>query len=119
MGEANITQLGQSSIDPDDYITVGGHPVLPLPGTRIYRWERWGVRRIPSSSIVDGNCCGIYDCLKDEFGPTNRAAPPYSPTGPNSNTFVKSLLSRCGLEFMPEPGQPRPGGAVGWGDPSY
>jgi hypothetical protein len=52
----------------------------------------------PSVNVGSGAAvCGATTCFASELARIDATATPYSPTGPNSNTWVKTVLSNCGL----------------------
>lgn len=52
----------------------------------------------PSVNVGSGaSVCGATTCFASELARIDGTATPYSPTGPNSNTWVKTVLSNCGL----------------------
>lgn len=69
----------------------------------------------PSIRVETGpSACGKDACLASELARITGTATPYSPTGPNSNTVVRTLLHNCGLpESIPVSSLRVPG----WGSP--
>jgi hypothetical protein len=52
----------------------------------------------PSITVDSGaGVCGKTTCFASELARIDGTATPYSPTGPNSNTWVKTVLSNCSL----------------------
>jgi hypothetical protein len=52
----------------------------------------------PSVNVGSGAAvCGATTCFASELARIDGTATPYNPTGPNSNTWVKTVLSNCGL----------------------
>jgi hypothetical protein len=52
----------------------------------------------PSVNVGSGaSVCGATTCFAGELARIDGTATPYNPTGPNSNTWVKTVLSNCGL----------------------
>jgi hypothetical protein len=52
----------------------------------------------PSVTVGSGAAvCGKTTCFASELVRIDATATPYDPTGPNSNTWVKTVLDNCGL----------------------
>jgi hypothetical protein len=52
----------------------------------------------PSVTVGSGaGVCGSTTCFDTELRRIDATATPYDPTGPNSNTWVKTLLTNCSL----------------------
>ncbi|MCY1078713.1 eCIS core domain-containing protein [Archangium lansingense] len=52
----------------------------------------------PSVRVASGSAaCGKDSCFRTELARISGAGIPYAPTGPNSNTVVRTLLHNCGL----------------------
>ena len=68
----------------------------------------------PSSTVMSGSgACGKDACFASELSRIDGTCTPYAPTGPNSNTVAKTLLSNCGVPLK-KPVTIAPG----WGNPS-
>jgi hypothetical protein len=57
--------------------------------------------------------CGKTACFESERVRIDGTSTPYSPTGPNSNTWVRTVLVNCGLSARKPVAI-----APGWGDPT-
>ncbi len=67
----------------------------------------------PSVTVLSGpTACGRDSCFASQLSRINGLCTPYAPTGPNSNTVAKTLLSKCGVPVN-KPVTVAPG----WGDP--
>ena len=52
----------------------------------------------PSVTVMSGvAACSKLDCFKSELSRIDATCTSYSPAGPNSNTVVSTILSKCGL----------------------
>ena len=67
----------------------------------------------PSTTVLSGaTACGKDTCFSSELSRIHAGCTAYSPTGPNSNTVARTLLSKCNVP------QAKPVAiAPGWGDP--
>ena len=92
--------------DPQ-YGTIRGDTALYQPG-----WVDYD-RSAPSETVGTGSTvCGKTTCFETERVRINGTATTYAPTGPNSNTWVKTVLENCGL-----PARKPVWIAPGFGDP--
>lgn len=67
----------------------------------------------PSVTVLSGaGACGKDVCFASELSRIDGRCVPYQPTGPNSNTVAKTLLSKCNVPRV-KPVSIAPG----WGDP--
>jgi hypothetical protein len=92
---------------PGGYGTIQSASGPYVPGT--VDWDPGA----PSVTILSGSStCGKDTCFSSELSRIDSLCVPYNPTGPNSNTVARTLLSRCGIP------QSKPVLiAPGWGDP--
>ena len=71
-----------------------------------------------SVTCPDDASCKAAKCLKQAYDSTS--PPNYNPLGPNSNTFARSLLTKCGCSVDPFPvpvqSNPGSGGTIIWTD---
>lgn len=89
------------------YGTIRGDTGLYQPG-----WVDYD-RSAPSVTVGTGALvCGKTACFESERLRINGTATQYTPTGPNSNTWAKTVLANCGL-----PARKPVWIAPGWGDP--
>lgn len=66
----------------------------------------------PTKTVLAGpDACGTGECLAGEVNRIQSTCVQYAPVGPNSNTVVKTLLSKCGL-----PREKPVGYVQGWDD---
>ena len=67
----------------------------------------------PSTTVLSGaTACGKDTCFSSELSRIDAGCTAYAPTGPNSNTVARTLLSKCNVP------QAKPVSiAPGWGDP--
>lgn len=65
----------------------------------------------PSVTVLDGAAaCGKESCFSSELSRIDSTCTPYGPTGPNSNSVARTLLTKCGV-----PGQKPVSITPGWG----
>jgi RHS repeat-associated protein len=57
----------------------------------------------PSVEVLHGNIEEANKCLSEAYYEIQAAEVPYKPLGPNSNSFVHELLTRCNLEARKPP----------------
>ncbi len=52
----------------------------------------------PSVTVLDGAAaCGKESCFASELSRIDSTCTPYAPTGPNSNSVARTLLTKCGV----------------------
>jgi hypothetical protein len=94
-------------------VAAGGYgTIISTTGAYVAGTVDWDPRA-PSTTVATGNtACGKDGCFVSELSRIDGLCTLYAPTGPNSNTVAKTLLSKCGLPIVKPVAI-----APGWGNP--